>query len=237
MNAWPSLQTILLDGWIIRMADGFSKRANSVNMIHSFDNDLENKINYCENIFRKHGLPIIYKIVECDEHKIIDYKLETLFYEKIDVISVQISNDFTNYSIPKNIIIENDFSENWKKCLFECKKINDERIIKTKENMVKNIKHDKICVHKMNGKHTVGCGYGVIEKEYIGLFDINVKNEERGKGYGKEIVGAILSKAKDTGINKAHLFVENGNIVAKKLYEQFGFKELYKSWFRIKENG
>jgi hypothetical protein len=24
MNAWPSLQTILLDGWIIRMAGGYT---------------------------------------------------------------------------------------------------------------------------------------------------------------------------------------------------------------------
>ena len=26
MNAWQSLQTILLDGWIIRMADGLETR-------------------------------------------------------------------------------------------------------------------------------------------------------------------------------------------------------------------
>lgn len=30
MNAWPSLQTIMYDGWVIILADGYTKRANSV---------------------------------------------------------------------------------------------------------------------------------------------------------------------------------------------------------------
>ena len=31
MNAWPSLQQMLFDGWIVRLAQGYTKRANSVN--------------------------------------------------------------------------------------------------------------------------------------------------------------------------------------------------------------
>lgn len=34
MNALPALQTILYDGWVIRFADGYSNRANSVNPIY-----------------------------------------------------------------------------------------------------------------------------------------------------------------------------------------------------------
>jgi hypothetical protein len=35
MNAWPSIQTVLLDGWILRMSNGYTKRANSVNPLYS----------------------------------------------------------------------------------------------------------------------------------------------------------------------------------------------------------
>src|SRR5215471_10086974 len=96
MNAWPSLQTILLDGWVIRLANGYTKRANSVNPIYCTGNNLDEKIEYCENIFRNNGLPTIFKIIDCDEYKILDNKLETLKYEKIDITSVQICDEIKN---------------------------------------------------------------------------------------------------------------------------------------------
>ena len=86
----------------------------------------------------------------------------------------------------------------------------------------------------MDGGTFAGCGYGVIERGFVGLFDIIVKEEFRGKGYGKEIVETILAKAKETGIKKAYLSVVNDNIIAKKLYGKLGFKETYKYWYRKK---
>ena len=108
MNAWPSLQTILLDGWIIRMAGGYTKRANSVNPIYSFKNNLDEKIEYCENIYKQNNLPIIYKIIECDDHKIIDSRLEELNYQKIDLTSVQVCNSIKRKNKENEQIVIND---------------------------------------------------------------------------------------------------------------------------------
>jgi ribosomal protein S18 acetylase RimI-like enzyme len=81
----------------------------------------------------------------------------------------------------------------------------------------------------------VGCGYGVIEKGFVGLFDIAVKEEYRGKGYGNEIVEKILAKANEAKKKKAHLSVVNNNIIAKNMYGKIGFKEIYKYWYRKKD--
>lgn len=39
MNALPSLQTILYDGWVLRFAKGYTNRANSVNPIYEGTKD------------------------------------------------------------------------------------------------------------------------------------------------------------------------------------------------------
>lgn len=250
LNGWPSLQTILLDGWIIRMANGYTKRANSVSVIYSYENDaransvcaiypfknnLEEKINYCEDIYRKNNLPVLFKIIDCDEYKIIDKKLETQNYKKIDLTSIQLCEEIKQTQIVNNISIENYFSNEWKNCLYQCNKITNSESKETMASMLNNIRHDIISVFKMENDVLAGCGYGVIERGFIGLYDIIVKDEFRSRGYGKEIIETILSKAKEKGINKAYLAVVDNNTVAKNLYNKLGFKEIYKYWYRMKE--
>jgi GNAT superfamily N-acetyltransferase len=235
MNAWPPLQTILLDGWIIRMANGYTKRANSVNPIYSFEGNLDEKIEYCDKLYKNNNLPTIYKIIECEEHKAIDKKLEEINYEKVDVTSVQICDEIEDINLkPNQIITDNKFTENWKNCFYYCNNIKDEKIKETIANMLGNIRHEVISVYKMENGTFIGCGYGVIENGFTGIFDIIVREEFRGKGYGKEIVEAILAKSKEIGVNKAYLSVVNNNEVAKKLYQKLRFREIYKDWYRKK---
>jgi ribosomal protein S18 acetylase RimI-like enzyme len=232
MNAWPSIQTVVYDGWIIRLANGYTKRANSVNPIYQSKINLEEKIEYCKKLYTKYNLPTVYKLVECDEHKTIDKKLETLNYEIVDITSVQICNDIKilekNYS---GINVNINFTEEWTNGFIGCNNIKTE-FIGTLKIMLENITGNKIVVYKELDKEIVGCGYGVIENGYIGLFDIVVKENERGNGYGKEIVQSILSVAGKDGIKKSYLQVVNNNKIAKRLYEKIGYREEYKYWYR-----
>ncbi|MFN2156932.1 MAG: hypothetical protein ACK2UX_16980, partial [Anaerolineae bacterium] len=34
LDAWPALEQIAYDGWILRFSDGYTKRANSVNSMY-----------------------------------------------------------------------------------------------------------------------------------------------------------------------------------------------------------
>ena len=77
------------------------------------------------------------------------------------------------------------------------------------------------------------CGLGVLEGEHIGLFDLVTDPEARRKGFGTQIVLAILGWAQEQGAKYAYLQVVEQNSAARKLYEKIGFKQLYRYWYRV----
>lgn len=234
MNAWPSIQTVIYDGWIARLANGYTKRANSVNPLYPSKIDLEEKIRYCEKLYAKYNLPAVYKLLNCDEHAVIDRKLETLGYEKVDTTSVQICGGVN--ILTKNypgIVRGGNFTEKWINGFIECTNAAGE-ITGTLKTMLANITGDTIVVYKELDNEIAGCGYGVMENEYVGLFDIVVKEDKRGNGYGKEIVESILSEAGKAGIKKSYPQVVSGNERAKNLYKKTGYREKYRYWYRRK---
>ena len=62
MNAWPSLETILYDGWALRFAAGYTRRANSVHPLYPSMDDDEEKARLCLRLYRDRGLPAVFKL-------------------------------------------------------------------------------------------------------------------------------------------------------------------------------
>ena len=60
-NAWPARRTVFHDGWIFRLSDGLTKRANSVNALDG--TPLTDGVRHAaEACFRRHGLPPIFRL-------------------------------------------------------------------------------------------------------------------------------------------------------------------------------
>ena len=56
------------------------------------------------------------------------------------------------------------------------------------------------------------------------IFEVEVKEEFRGKGYGKQAMLLIEEKARELGVKRMGLHVFGYNNVAKNLYERIGYK-------------
>jgi len=232
MNAWPSLQTVLYDGWVIRLSQGYGNRANSVNLIYPSKIKLEEKLNYCDGLFTRHNLLTTYKLLSCQEHEAIEETLERLNYRKINETSIQVCKmPEKPGNNAKGIIVSDGFSGQWKESVIEFNRI-EEKHTSIFRKIVDNVAIEKIVVHKEIDGKIVGCGYGAIERNYVGIFDIVVKEEFRGKGYGREIVEAILSGAAKKGAKTTYLQVMINNPIALHLYEKMGYRELYRYWYR-----
>ena len=57
LNAWPSFQMLFYDGWIMRYSAFYTHRTNCVEQIGASILPLEEKIPYCERIYRRWKTP------------------------------------------------------------------------------------------------------------------------------------------------------------------------------------
>jgi len=234
LNAWPAIEEFDLDGWVIRYANGVTKRSNSVNPIYKSTENTEDKIDFCENYYRSKGIPVCFKITEIAKPNDLDQILESRGYDhNFDVLIQVMDIRKINGDLDKNIELLGDSNDLW---LDQYIKMNGS---KPSLRPVYRMIIDKIAQPKclfsftLNGE-VIGCGLGVVEDKFIGLFDIVIDPRYRNQGYGKLLIENILKWGNSKGASTAYLQVLADNTPAIRLYEKVGFSEEYRYWYRIK---
>ena len=56
------------------------------------------------------------------------------------------------------------------------------------------------------------------------IFDVEIREEFRGKGYGRQVMALIEEKARELGLQSIGLHVFSYNTTAKHLYESVGYE-------------
>ena len=79
---------------------------------------------------------------------------------------------------------------------------------------------------------TAGFGLAVLERGAVGLFDIVVRPEFRGRGLGRGLTRALMAWGRDNGAEAAYLQVIDANRVALGLYASLGFRAAYGYHYR-----
>ena len=82
----------------------------------------------------------------------------------------------------------------------------------------------------------VACALCVRDNDMAGLFDIGVRPDCQGMGYGRSIVRTALRWARQQGAKTAWLQVESANKGANALYQQLGFEEVYSYVYRMRKS-
>ena len=235
MNAWPSLQTMLYDGWVFRFANGVTRRANSVNPICDSTIDIDKKIAFCEKQYSKKDLPAIFKMTSAVNPPELDAVLESKGYIKQAETSVQTLDLKTaEFNVFPTVKIENELDEKWVKAFVELNRFDEDKIETYNSILKKIIPQTAFAAYSISNR-IIGCGLGVKQENYIGLFDIVVSEEHRGVGFGYYIVTSLLQWGKENGATTAYLQVMNNNKKAIRLYNKLGFEEQYQYWYRVKE--
>ena len=249
-NTHPCLEEELYDGWLLRFAEGYTKRANSVNIVGESGVLFADKVSYCETAYAKHNLPTVFKVAPMAAE--LDGVLEDKGYSAVDKTNVMTVDLTQKGKIQAkcdgadkcrvadvlgagnvSVTIEENFTESWQYYYFTFNKVSPTSVPIAKKIQAK-IANPVLCATVYADKKAVACGLGVMEQGHVGLLDIVVKEEYRGCGFGKVLCQALLEKAKEKGATTGYLQVVDGNIAARKLYKSLGFEDLYSYWYRVK---
>ena len=233
LNAWASLQTLLYDGWVIRFANGYTKRANSVNPLYSSTIDTGEKLLFCESLYRKQNLPTVFKLTAAVHPHDLDDRLEKRGYQKDSPTSVQtVGLEVSDLQVPSTAELQESLSDDWLWNFCAMSAISDAHRNTLREILINIIPRHCFVALTSNGR-VVACGLGVLQSGYIGLFDIVTDPDFRRRGFGQQVISSILAWGKENQAKTAYLQVMLNNPPALQLYAKLGFREQYQYWYRI----
>jgi len=234
MSAWPALRTILYDGWVMRFSDGFTRRANSVSPLYPSTLDINQKITTCEGIYKSLGQPTVFKMTEDIHPDSLDGILNERGYAINAPTSVQIADlDDTDSTSDSDIVVTEQLDDHWLDQFFRKSGL-DERYLVTLREMLGRIISKRGLFSIAAGDDVIAFGLAVMDSDYVGLYDILTDRNYRRQGLGRRISREMMRWGKANGAKTAYLQVMLNNPPALRLYDEIGFKEAYKYWYRLK---
>jgi ribosomal protein S18 acetylase RimI-like enzyme len=228
-NAWPALQTIHLDGWLLRMAGGHTKRANAASPLFPSSLPAEELIHEVKTRYRQAGIEPMVRITPLASDG-IDQALGAAGWTVFDTTAVLVAplkDKVTTEGDPAAaVVLSEEPSDAWIEGAAGAYELADwQREILAK--IVGNIRVDTAFATVFLDREPLGYGLGVAERGYVGLYDLAVTPAARGRGVGARMVTSLMHWGRSKGAHTAYLQVRDTNVKARALYERLGFSEAY----------
>lgn len=256
LNAWPSYRIEFYDGWILRYSHNYSYRTNSVEQLAKSTIALDEKIAYCERIYRELRCPANFKIQPLLDPG-FDQLLETKGYRvchRTNVMTMDLGDSRLLKETGREYLFDNRLNlptlvhfgegltvqqsafvtDEWLKGLFSLNGTSDPTLRRIVPKMYAAIPKKTIVASVEIDGRMVASGLGILDREWAGIYAIYVSPSCWGRGYGRAVCSALLRSAQETGAKSAYLQVVSDNQRAINLYESLGFSDFYTYWFRSK---
>ena len=239
LNAWPSRQMQVYDGWILRFSYFYTHRTNCVEQIGISTLPLDEKIDYCEDIYRYWHTPCIFKISPVGNPD-IDVLLERRGYriEHATTVMTRALDSGSSFepcgAVPARLVVSDRVDDQWISGLFALKGNISPLHREIVPQMYAAIPKEEIAVSAFLDGRFIGSGLGILDRDTVGVYAIHVHDSCRRMGIAAAIVRTILSEARKQGAGHAYLQVVSDNSPAKNLYRKLGFTDSYRYYFRVK---
>jgi len=229
LQTWPALETQEYDGWILRSAEGYTGRANSVYPLGESSLPLLHKIAFVEDWYTQRGLPAMYKLTEASQPPELASQLDALGYMRSTDSLVQTADlqPVADFVPDESAWLTAEHLPQWLQGYGVLSGKSAEQL----EGLHKILSHihTPLCAFLLPG---LSAGMAILAQDTIMLVHLIVAPEQRGKGYGRALTQNLLAWGMSQGAKRAFLQVTAENTAARRLYAGTGFETHYHYWYR-----
>jgi ribosomal protein S18 acetylase RimI-like enzyme len=247
LSAWPAPRNVYFGGWVFRLGGGFTKRANSANALGDRQDFRADSISAwtpkrdfsevraeAERLYDSQGLPTLFRLTPIAGAD-VDLALARAGYRALDPHRVMTT---TLEAAPPsaNVRIEAGPNPAWLNGVTAANGVAaSQRAIH--DQIIRAIALPAGFATWVVDDRALGYGMAVLDRGAVGLFDIVVRAEARGRGGGRQLTRALMAWGRENGAATAYLQVVDANAIARRLYQNLGFEDAYTYHYRRREIG
>ncbi|HET7033224.1 MAG TPA: GNAT family N-acetyltransferase [Casimicrobiaceae bacterium] len=234
LNALQTQRQLFYDGWLLRLSPGTAKRARSVNPHFGSSLPLTDKIAYCEGVYARHALPLLFRMTPMSRPGDLDRLLAARGFEAFGETLVQTLAMPRPPDIPDHadeVVVETPEIDAFVDAVDRLRNSTPEQREAHRERLVNSPLIKRYALVRA-GDRVVCTAQVAIDGSLVGVFDVITAPDARGKGYASLACASLLSWAWQHGANGAYLQVQVDNAPAIAAYRKFGFKTAYTYHYR-----
>jgi GNAT superfamily N-acetyltransferase len=234
LNAMQSQRQLFYDGWLLKVSPGAAKRGRSVNAHFGSSLPLAGKLDYCENVYARHGLPTLFRITPFAQPAGLDAALAASGYEAFGETQVQAVTLERPPALPEHddaVAVDAPDTPAFVDAVGDLRNSTPGQREAHRERLVNSPLGKRYAVVRAGGR-VVCTAQVAVEAELAGLFDVITAPDARRQGYATLACASLLSWAWQHGAHCAYLQVSADNAPAIASYRKFGFATVYTYHYR-----
>jgi ribosomal protein S18 acetylase RimI-like enzyme len=230
--AWPALRTLTRDGWVLRFADGHTKRANSINPVATGTGDLAARIAAAEAEYANAGLPAVFRVTPLAENG-LDDALAARGYAAFDE-SLVMAGPLPQGAADPDVTIDADpIVSGWLADFGRATQADAKSLETLARMFAQRVTGTGFARLTRNGK-PLAFAMAVPDCGDLGFFEVLTVPQARGQGLARRTLLACCARAAAQGATRAYLQVTAGNASAIALYRKLGLEIVYRYFYRMR---
>jgi N-acetylglutamate synthase len=230
-RGWPALETRDLAGWRLRFADGYTKRANSINALGQHAQTDLSTLQSLEAAYRARNQAPVWRLTPLAPPA-MDGILSTRGYRTIERSLLQVCPLHTGFAAAPEVRIHAEPTPAWIEAFCTHSPVRPEHRDTMRRMLAAIAAPAGFAFVEASGR-PLAMAIGAVEGDHMGLFDVLVMPEARRRGLARKITESLYAWAWGHGARFAYLQVVATNEAAMPLYAAQGFRTAYAYEYRI----